>query len=99
MYEPWGVALAEAMGSGLPTIATQACGAAVDLIRPFWNGRLVATGSAAELAEAMIWFHNRTQMLPEMSKNAVAAASGFTSASWAERVLAILERGVARRAA
>lgn len=99
LYEPWGVALAEAMGSGLPAIATEACGAAIDLVRPYWNGRLVATGSVDDLFEAMMWFHDQSEALPTMSRNAASSASGFTSSSWATRVGAIVSNRSNRRAA
>ncbi|MEO2012812.1 MAG: glycosyltransferase family 4 protein [Fuerstiella sp.] len=84
-YEPWGVALAESMGAGLPVIASEACGAAVDLVRPYWNGLLVPTRCESALADALLWFHNHTERLPEMGMNARQSAEPFSASNWAVR--------------
>ncbi|REK46558.1 MAG: glycosyltransferase [Planctomycetota bacterium] len=92
-YEPWGVALAEAMGAGLPGIATTACGAAIDLIRDDWNGQLVATGCTSALAEALMWMHDQSDRLAEMGRNAALSAQPFTAANWCRRWSRLLELG------
>jgi len=51
-YEPWGVAVAEAMASGLPVIATLATGAVPELVRDYYNGVLVTTEDPASLSRA-----------------------------------------------
>lgn len=51
--EPWGVVVNEALAAGCPVIATDAVGAAEDLIRDGVDGRIVAVGDVAALAEAM----------------------------------------------
>lgn len=98
-YEPWGVALAEAMGAGLPVIATEACGAALDLVRSYWNGLLVSTGSAAALAESFVWFHQHEDRLEEMGINAQQAAEPFSADNWGVRWKAVLDGVIRQRAA
>ncbi|MGH7178798.1 MAG: glycosyltransferase family 4 protein, partial [Tepidisphaeraceae bacterium] len=56
-YEPWGVAIAEALGAGTPVICTEACGASVELVRPYFNGLTVATDDPDALASALRWTH------------------------------------------
>lgn len=52
--EPFGVAIAEAMAHGLPVIASDSCGAAIDRITDGENGFLLPTPVTAELlAERM----------------------------------------------
>lgn len=51
--EPWGVVVNEALACGCPVIASDAVGAAVDLVRDGLDGRIVAAGDAAALAEAL----------------------------------------------
>lgn len=51
--EPWGVVINEAVASRLPVIATNVCGAAIELVRDGVNGVLVPPGDAAAMAEAM----------------------------------------------
>jgi glycosyltransferase involved in cell wall biosynthesis len=84
-YEPWGVAMAEAMAAGLPAICTEACGASVELVRPYWNGVTVATENADALAAAMLWAHENHEVLPEMGARARATATAFSAQAWAER--------------
>ena len=98
-YEPWGVALAEAMGAGLPVVATEACGSAIDLVRPFWNGLLVPTGSANGLSEALIWFHQNSSRIPEMPQNAQSAAEPYSTRNWAIRWKAMFGQLTRQRAA
>ena len=98
-YEPWGVALAEAMGAGLPVVASEACGAAIDLVRPYWNGLLVPTGCDSALAAALVWFHNHRERLSEMGANARQSAEPFSSVNWAVRWKHVLSAAVQRNAA
>lgn len=92
VYEPWGVVLAEAMGCGLPAIATRACGAAIDLIRDPFNGRIVAPGCETELAQAMIDLHHKADQLPVMGARAAASAEPFKAEHWADKVATLIKR-------
>jgi glycosyltransferase involved in cell wall biosynthesis len=83
--EPWGVALAEAMASGLPAICTEACGASIDLVRHLHNGMLIPTDDAQALAEAMGWMHAHADQLPEMGRRAREFAIPFSAQQWASR--------------
>lgn len=51
--EPWGVVINEAVAARLPVIATDVCGAAIELVRDGMNGVLVPPGDAGALAQAM----------------------------------------------
>ena len=51
--EPWGVVVNEALACGCPVVATEAVGAAHDLILDGENGRVVRTGDVASLADAL----------------------------------------------
>jgi glycosyltransferase involved in cell wall biosynthesis len=84
-FEPWGVALAEAMASGLPAICTEACGASIDLVRHLHNGVLIPTDDAEALARAMGWMHAHADRLPEMGRRAREFAIPFSAQRWAER--------------
>jgi glycosyltransferase involved in cell wall biosynthesis len=53
-HEPWGLIINEALASGMPIIATNVTGAAIDLVRDRVNGLLVRPGSVEELAQAMM---------------------------------------------
>jgi glycosyltransferase involved in cell wall biosynthesis len=53
LSEPWGVVVNEALASGSPVIATDAVGAAHDLVREGVNGAIVPTGDVTALTRAL----------------------------------------------
>lgn len=56
MEEPWGLVLNEAVAAGLPVLASDACGAAEDLIVPGRTGDIVPMGSIAAWRQALgLW--------------------------------------------
>ena len=87
-FEPWGVALAEAMASGMPVIASEACGGSVELVRHLHNGLIVPTGDVDATADAMRWVHEHAGVLPEMGKRARGFALAYSAEAWAERMFA-----------
>jgi glycosyltransferase involved in cell wall biosynthesis len=52
-HEPWGLVLNEGMCFGLPVVASDAVGAAPDLVRPGENGFVYPTGDIGNLASAL----------------------------------------------
>jgi glycosyltransferase involved in cell wall biosynthesis len=53
VYEPHGIVVSEAMGAGTPVIASDAAGAAPDLVEPGTTGWLFRNGDAADLARVL----------------------------------------------
>lgn len=84
-FEPWGVAIAEAAATGLPVICTTACGASVDLVRPYYNGLVAAPRDVNGLARAMLWMHEHESELPAMGGRSHQLAEAFSAESWAAR--------------
>jgi len=82
-FEPWGVVVAEASAAGLPVICTEACGSAVELVRPYYNGLPVATGNVDALASAMLWTHEHHADLPEMGRRGNHLAEAYSAQAWA----------------
>ncbi len=52
-YEPHGIVISEAMGAGTPVLASDACGAAIDLVEPAKTGWLFRNGSADDLERVL----------------------------------------------
>ncbi|MDF2187072.1 glycosyltransferase family 4 protein [Paraflavitalea sp. CAU 1676] len=74
--ETWGLALNEAMACGLPVIASDKVGAAVDLIKPDVNGFIFATGNLDDL-------HSKLEKTIEgHSLKAMGAKSAEIIRSW-----------------
>jgi glycosyltransferase involved in cell wall biosynthesis len=94
-YEPWGVVLAEAAAAGLPIICTEACGAAVEVVRPMFNGLVTPTGDAAALARAMKWTHDHYATLPDMGARSRTFGAAFSDEAWADRWLWMFDEVVA----
>jgi glycosyltransferase involved in cell wall biosynthesis len=84
-YEPWGAALVEGCAAGLPVIATEECGASLDVVRSFHNGLLTSAEDGAGLARAMLWIHQHVDRLPEMGRRSRELASAFSAQRWADR--------------
>jgi glycosyltransferase involved in cell wall biosynthesis len=101
-FEPWGVVIAEAAAAGLPILCSSACGAAIDIVRPYYNGIVVAPGDAPALARAMRWIHDHESTLGEMGRRGQPLAEAFSAVAWAERwhnyMLETLDTGAAGRA-
>jgi len=97
-YDPWPLALVEACAAGLPIICSDACGSAVENVRPLYNGLIVPTGSVDELARAMLVVHNTEHELPEWGRRSHAFASAYSAQIWADRWIYTCRRLVEERA-
>ena len=84
-FEPWGVVIGEAAASGLPIVCTSACGAAADLVRPYFNGIVAAPGDVEGLARALRWIHEHEPELAAMGARSRTLAEPFAAEWWAER--------------
>lgn len=77
-YEPWGLVIVEALGSGLPVVTSQVAGAAL-AVRDGQTGRLLRNPEdPAELADALRW------ALSASPVNANAIAASVRDYTWAE---------------
>jgi glycosyltransferase involved in cell wall biosynthesis len=84
-FEPWGVVIAEAAASGLPVLCSTACGAAADLVRPYYNGVVVTPEDPESLARAFRWIHDHETELPTIGRRGQALADAFSADAWAQR--------------
>lgn len=91
-YDPWPLALVEASAAGLPVIATEACGSAVENVRPRFNGWLCPTADPGRLADALCEAHHAHDELHVMGRRGKAIASAYSSEMWAQRFLRIANR-------
>jgi len=89
-YDPWPLVIVEGCAAGLPVIASEACGSAVELIRPYYNGLTVATGEIEPLADAMCWMHDHYDQLGAMGRRSQHLAEPFGAEHWATRWVEII---------
>jgi glycosyltransferase involved in cell wall biosynthesis len=92
LVEPWGVAIAEAAATGLPLICSDACGAARDVLREYYNGLTVRSGDPAALTAAMVWMHDNYQRLRTLGPRGRSLAQAHSAEIWAERLQACVAR-------
>lgn len=91
LFEPFGLVFAEAMGSGLPVVATRSCGVP-EIVLDGETGLLVPTSDAGALAEALIALlgdPDRARRFGEAGRERIL--SHFTWDRVAARVAAHLE--------
>jgi glycosyltransferase involved in cell wall biosynthesis len=84
LFDPWPLALAEACSAGLPVIASNACGSAVELIRDGYSGFMFPTGDREGLVRALCRVHASPQ-LPEIGRRAREYAAAYSAEEWARR--------------
>ncbi|MHB8246176.1 MAG: glycosyltransferase family 4 protein [Acidimicrobiales bacterium] len=84
--EPWGFVINEAMACGLPVIASEACGAAHDLVVDGVTGWRIGRADADALAGYLIELLSDTALQRRMGLAARAMAGSFTPERWSERV-------------
>lgn len=87
LRDPWGVALAEGAGAGLPLIASDEVSSSIDLVRHLYNGYIVPAGNVDRLYEALCWMHERASFLPEMGRRSKIYAGAYAPEMWASRIL------------
>jgi glycosyltransferase involved in cell wall biosynthesis len=84
-YDAWPLSLVEAAFSGLPIIASNACGSAVEILRHEYNGFNFSTGSVTDLAKAMFRVSRSEELLPLMGVRSARLAEPWSAEMWAER--------------
>jgi glycosyltransferase involved in cell wall biosynthesis len=85
-YDGWGLVVPEGLAAGLPVIATDRMGAALELIEPGRNGWLVPAGDLRPLEETLRQAADRTDdQLDALSEAARATASRHSLAQGAQR--------------
>jgi glycosyltransferase involved in cell wall biosynthesis len=78
-YDGWGMIVPEGLAAGLPVIATDRMGAAIDLVRPGVNGWLVRASSLQALEHALRQVANMShEQLDAMSQAAIETVAAHT---------------------
>ncbi len=91
-FDPWPLAIVEAAAAGLPIVCTEVCGSAVEVVRPWHNGLLVAEDSAASLTQALLALHQQHDSLPKWGKRSQQMAAPYSAALWTTRWMALFQQ-------
>jgi glycosyltransferase involved in cell wall biosynthesis len=84
-HDGWGVVTNQAIAAGLPVVASDAVGAAAELVRPDENGYVVPAGDAAALADAMLRALDSPETLRRMSQASRQLAQEIRPSAIVER--------------
>jgi glycosyltransferase involved in cell wall biosynthesis len=82
--DPWGLVVNEAMACGLPVIATNVAGCALDLVENDWNGFVISPGDPLQLALAMEKLASNSGLRVEMGRRSRERIDAYAPAAWAE---------------
>lgn len=93
-FDPWPLVIVESCAAGLPIICTNACGSAVELVRPMVNGLFAADQDPADLARAMRQMHELADDLPAMGRASRDFAAAYSAEMWARRWAQALRESV-----
>lgn len=88
-FDPWPLALLEAAAAGLPLVCTHACGSAVEVVRPWYNGLVISEDNVAALANALLTLHQNVAELPEWGRRSQHLAAPYAAAIWTTRWMAL----------
>jgi len=92
--EQWGMVLNEAAATGLPLIATDAAGAAYELVD---DDLRVRAGDADALATAMKRLAEHPELRATVGRRARRRVAALTPEAWAEAVLSLAKRSRSQR--
>jgi glycosyltransferase involved in cell wall biosynthesis len=94
--EPWGMVLNEAAAAGLPLVATDAVGAAHDLVEDGVNGFRVPAGDVAALRAALARVTTDEDWRASAAVRSRELASSYTPEAWADAVAGLVSRLASR---
>jgi 1,2-diacylglycerol 3-alpha-glucosyltransferase len=97
--EPWGLVINEAMACGLPILASERAGAAVDLVFPGINGYVFDPANQRDLVECMLRLSSDRVDLAAMGNASRRLIAGFTLETWATALIDCIDVTLGRRAA
>lgn len=97
-FDPWPLAIVEAAAAGLPIICSDACGSAVEVVRPYYNGLVVPKESPAALARAFAAIHDRADSLATWGRRSTELARPYSAEFWADRWTTAFARLMTRSA-
>jgi len=87
-FEPWALVVHEATAAGMAVIVSDAVGASVHLVQDDYNGYIVETGDANELAQAMLRYASLSENERSMmGENSYLMSLQFTPKRWANTLV------------
>jgi glycosyltransferase involved in cell wall biosynthesis len=95
--EPWGLVVNEAMACGLPILASERCGAALDLVFPGINGYIFDPDSVDDMVQAMLRMSAERVDRKAMGLASQRIVANYTLETWAAALSDCIDVTLARR--
>ncbi len=89
--DTWGLVVNEAMSCALPLIVTNVAGCVEDLVQNNWNGFIVPSGDASQLAAAMARLAGDADLRMKMGSRSRERIQAYSPGAWAEGLLKAVE--------
>lgn len=94
--ETWGLAINEAMAAGLPVIASDRCGGAIDLIVENKNGYIFESGNQQQLKDSLLKIYHNPD-LENMGRSSRQRIQNFSFLRIAEVIEKVVEMSHAKK--
>ena len=91
LHDAWPLTIVEGCAAGLPIVCSEACGSAVESVRPYYNGLITPTADPDALTKSLSWMHEHYDELPKMGRRSIALAAPYSAECWADRVVNAVE--------
>src|SRR5262249_32601990 len=91
VYEPFGLALIEAMSAGLPVVCLDGKGNR-DIIKNGENGFMLEENNVEAFAEKILQLMSDKQLYDKISSAALRTASGYDIVSYTDKLIALYEK-------
>lgn len=97
LFDPWPLSIVEAAAAGLPIICTHACGSAVEVVRPWYNGLTISENNVEQLTASLLTIHRHYDDLPQWGERSQSLASPYSAEAWVQRWYPLLQETVVVR--
>lgn len=88
----WGLVINEALSNGLPVLSTDKCVAALELVKPGYNGEIIESDYAEKMGKTITLLFEKPDIMRKMAENAIVDIGNHTIEKMVEAHVHYFER-------
>ena len=88
----WGLVINEALSNGLPVLSTDKCVAALELVKPGYNGEIIESNYAEKMGKTITLLLEKPDIMKKMAENAIVDIGNHTIEKMVEAHVHYFER-------